>query len=423
MSNSIRRAGRVVMCIIAPAASTTGRAVSLAGMGRAAALILFSAVVVILLLPDESGAIPAFARKYRMSCTTCHAPVPRLKPYGEDFAGNAFRLEGKEPARYFHDTGDDLLTLQRELPVAARIDVFVDYTYQDKKDVTDIKTPYGMKLLSGGKISDHIGYYFYFYMSEQGGVEGIEDAYIHFNDLFGIDLDVMVGQFQVSDPLFKRELRLTYEDYQTYRVRVGGSPTNLTYDRGFMITYGSSFGLDAVVEIVNGNGKDEAVFGSFDEDDWKNVFLRLSQSVGPVRVGGFAYLCNSVRRNVGRTVENKHHYWGIDGTLDVGDRLQVNAQYLERKDDNPFFFITSPLDIKTTGGLVEVIWAVQGSDGRPYVTFLYNYVDSEIDLLEYRSETLSVSYLVRRNLRLLAETTFNEEEESWRIVSGFISAF
>ncbi len=61
--------------------------------------------------------------------------------------------------------------------------------------------------------------------------------------------------------------------------------------------------------------------------------------------------------------------------------------------------------------------------GRPFVTFLYNYVDSELEALDYRTETLSVSYLLRRNLRLLLETTFNEEEESLRLVGGFSSAF
>lgn len=401
----------------------------LCGVRRRAALLITAAAVLaaaaisVLLLSDECGAIPAFARKYRMSCTTCHAPVPRLKPYGNDFAGNAFRLEGKEPPRYFHDTGDDILTLQRELPFAVRIDAFVDYLYRDKKDMTDIKTPYGVKLLSGGNISDHIGYYFYFYMSEHGEVAGIEDAYLHFDNLFGFDLDLLVGQFQVSDPLLKRELRLTYEDYEVFRVKVGTTPTNLTYDRGFMITYGSSFGLDAVVEIVNGNGKGEETFGTFDEDDWKNFFIRLSQGIGPVRIGGFTYLCNSVQGRTGKTVENNHYYWGIDGTLDIRDRLQINAQYLERNDDNPFFFSQSPLEVETAGGLVEVIWAVRGEMGRPFVTFLYNYVDSELEALDYRTETLSVSYLLRRNLRLLLETTFNEEEESLRLVGGFSSAF
>ena len=39
----------------------------------------------------------------------------------------------------------------------------------------------------------------------------------------GPNVSVLAGQFQVSDPLFKRELRLEYEDYQPYRVRVGES--------------------------------------------------------------------------------------------------------------------------------------------------------------------------------------------------------
>ncbi len=42
-----------------------------------------------------------------------------------------------------------------------------------------------------------------------------------FNDLFGRDLDLYVGQFQVSDPLFKREIRLPFEDYQIYGAKAG----------------------------------------------------------------------------------------------------------------------------------------------------------------------------------------------------------
>src|SRR3546814_13507529 len=56
---------------------------------------------------------------------------------------------------------------------------------------------------------------------ERGEVAGLEDAYLQFNDVLGSGVDVIAGQFQVSDPLFKRELRLEYEDYMPYRVRVG----------------------------------------------------------------------------------------------------------------------------------------------------------------------------------------------------------
>ena len=392
------------------------------------ALVAFLAV---LLVPGSGRAVPAFARKYRMSCTTCHAPAPRLKAYGEDFAGNAFQLEeDQEPKRFFYDTGDEILTLMRELPVAVRFDAFVQYDYDDEQDLADFKVPYGVKLLSGGNISERVGYYFYFYMSEQGEVAGLEDAYLHFNDLFGQDLDIMVGQFQVSDPLFKRELRLTYEDYEIYKTKVGDAPTNLTYDRGFMITYGAPFGLDAVFEFVNGNGKGEPVGGHFDADDWKNALLRLSYSMGPVRVGGFGYLCNSVVEVYGEAAEDEHYYWGLDATADYRDILQLNVQYLERRDDNPFFMLGSnPTAVDTRGGFAELIWAVNGEMGRTFVTALYNYVESKTDtpvetlLYEYNAGTVSLSYLLRRNLRLVAEGTYNETDDAFRFVGGFASAF
>ena len=50
-----------------------------------------------LLWPADASAIPAFARAHKLSCTTCHAPFPRLKPFGEDFAANGFALPDGTP--------------------------------------------------------------------------------------------------------------------------------------------------------------------------------------------------------------------------------------------------------------------------------------------------------------------------------------
>ncbi len=380
-----------------------------------------------LFVPDTCRAIPAFARKYRMSCTTCHAPAPRLKPYGEDFAGNGYRLEGKEPVRHTFETGDSLLTLVRELPLAIRIDAFASMTYRDGEDQADLKTPYGIKIMSGGTIAKNVIYYLYFFMSERGEITGIEDAFIGFNDLFGVDFDLTVGQFQVSDPLFKRELRLTLDDYEIYRTRVGATSTNLTYDRGVIASFGAPFGTDLVAELVNGSGIGPAE-DYFDDDDWKNVLLRISQSIGPGRVGAFGYFCNAFGP-APSYVENEHFYWGVDGTLDVRPGLQINAQYLERTDDNPFFRVV-PAEVTTTGGFVEAVWAVHGDLGRPFVTFLYNFVDSDIDEvypgeppLDYRSEAVNFSYLLRRNLRLSTEARYREVEDEWNFAAGFVTAF
>lgn len=372
-------------------------------------------------IPDALG-IPAFARKYRMSCSTCHAPVPRLKAYGDDFAGNAFKLEDREPVRAFFDTGDDLLTLQRELPVAVRFDSYLRFQTKELGRRSDVQTPYYLKFLSGGQIAGNVGYYFYFFFSERGEVAGVEDAYLHFNNLFGHDLDLMIGQFQVSDPLFKRELRITLEDYPIYKVKVGQTPSNLTYDRGVMLTYGTDVGFDAVLEVVNGNGIGPANEAHiFDSDDNKNFALRLSQQIGALRVGAFGYRGKATVLGS----DNTFRYLGADVTLDVGTTLQLNVQYLERRDDNPFFLRSKPRKTTVRGGFVEAIWAVDGEAGRPWLTFLYNWVDSPAELraLRYESATLSFSYLMRRNLRLVAEVTRDLDLKATRAALGFVSAF
>ena len=124
----------------------------------------------------------------------------------------------------------------------------------ERRVVADLQTPWLLKLLSGGEVADDISYYFYFFLGERGEVAGIEDAYLQFTDIAGSGVSVIAGQFQVSDPMFKRELRLEYEDYQPYRVRVGDTRADLTYDRGLMATWSPRDGTDLVFEVVNGQG-------------------------------------------------------------------------------------------------------------------------------------------------------------------------
>ena len=218
--------------------------------------ILTAGIFIFCLIHESLEAVPAFARRYRLSCKTCHNPFPRLNSYGEEFAGNAFQLpDAEEPARSYVDVGDEKLSLLRDFPIGVRVDLNARIA-PDETAETDFRFPDRVKLLSGGAIRKDIAYYFYFYMSEHGDVTGVEDAYMHFNNLWGAEFDIIAGQFQISDPLFKRELRLTYEDYQIYKVRPGGSTANLTYDRGLMFTFSPMGGTDIAFEILNGNGKD-----------------------------------------------------------------------------------------------------------------------------------------------------------------------
>jgi hypothetical protein len=49
-------------------------------------------VVILLLFPSLSNAIPAFARQYGTSCTTCHSDFPKLNDFGKAFKDAGFKF-------------------------------------------------------------------------------------------------------------------------------------------------------------------------------------------------------------------------------------------------------------------------------------------------------------------------------------------
>lgn len=362
-------------------------------------------------------AIPAFARKYNMTCKTCHSPFPKLKPYGEEYAGNGFVLKDQDAPRYFVETGDEKLSLIRDLPLAVRLDGRVTFN-EDKSELSDFKSPLVLKLLSGGEIFKNISYYIY-YILEDGDVGKVEDAFIMFNKLFGTELAFSIGQFQVSDPLFKREVRLTLADYNIYKVRVGDSHVNLTYDRGIMLNYGFESGTDLTLEVVNGNGIGTLSDGNFDNDKHKNFLGRVSQDVNEhLRIGAFGYLGKESRNEI----TNDLWMFGPDASLSI-DPIELNFQFVERRDKDPFFFGSAAIEIKTRGAFAELIYRPNGDNSNWYAVGLYNWVESNIAALDHKSASFHLGYLLARNIRLVGEFTHNLTDKYGVMSIGFISAF
>lgn len=374
-------------------------------------------VTILFLTSFDVDAIPAFARKYNMTCKTCHSPFPKLKPYGEEFAGNGFVLKDQDAPRYFVETGDEKLSLLRDLPLAVRLDGRVTFN-EDKSKLGDFKSPLVLKLLSGGAIFKNVSYYVY-YILEDGEVGKIEDAFLMFNNLFGSELAFSIGQFQVSDPLFKREVRLTLADYDIYKVRVGDSHVNLTYDRGIMLSYGFETGTDITLEVVNGNGIGTLSNGNFDNDKHKNFLGRVSQDVNEhLRIGAFGYLGKEENNNV----VNDLWMVGPDVSLSI-DPIELNFQFIERRDKDPFFFGSAAIEIKTRGAFAELVYRPDGDNSNWYAVGLYNWVESNIAALDHKSASFHLGYLLARNIRLVGEFSHDLTEKFGKLSLGFISAF
>ena len=393
--------------------------------------VFILAVIVLLIIPaGKADAIPAFARKYQISCQVCHSPaMPALKAFVDEFAGAGFRMTDYESPRYFINTGDERLSLLRELPLAIRIDGFATLNF-DNQGTVDFGAPFVVKILSGGELSDKLSYYFYFLFNERGTIAGLEDAFLMYSDAFGTGINFYVGQFQASDPLFKGELRLTLEPYKIYGIKPEGSSVDLKYDRGIMFDKSFGSGTTIVGEIVNGCGLGEASEGYlFDKDKYKNFMLRLSQSIGEsVSLGFFGYTGKEALLDSGTDpIISEIKMFGPDLAIDIDGKLLINMQYLWRTDSEVYYTgIEEPMtDVATSGGFAEIIYASKGDMSKWYLAGLFNLVNSEIEEFDYQSATLHVGHLFRRNVRLVAEGTyvFSGITPYAKASLGFVSAF
>ena len=265
-----------------------------------AVLALFFTLI---LWSASSEAIPVFARQYEMSCATCHSAFPRLNSFGEAFRDSNYRLPNWRE-KIAIDTGDEMLALPKFPQLAIRAQAYVQSrqareindTYTGFTDNnasrTDFQSPYLIKLLSSAPLSDHLTYYFYGIYAEKGsnGTAVIEDAWFRHDDAFGTGIGTMLGQFQVSDLMFPRETRMTFQDFMVYRF------ADITYQRG--VIFDRNVGpLKLSLGAVNGNGTEVNYNlnspgylrpdAMFDNNNRKDLFGRIGGQLGPLAVGVF----------------------------------------------------------------------------------------------------------------------------------------
>lgn len=75
----------------------------------------------LLALAQPAEAIPAWARKYSLTCFDCHSAYPTLNSFGRDFKVNGYRLrEEVEGDDDFVDAIADFLKLDKGFPISAR---------------------------------------------------------------------------------------------------------------------------------------------------------------------------------------------------------------------------------------------------------------------------------------------------------------
>ncbi|GJL78121.1 MAG: hypothetical protein NPINA01_11100 [Nitrospinaceae bacterium] len=362
------------------------------------------------LMASMAEAIPLFARNYKISCTTCHIGFPKLNSFGEAFAGNGYRFAENDLAEQNVETGDEKLQLLNHLPLAIRADSFFRVR-NDTETNTDFEGPFTIKILSSAPLTEKISYYFYFLFDERGDTGGVEDAFIHLNDAYkDVDLDLRFGQFQVTDVLFPREQRLTFQDFTYYVTAISDSGFRLTYDRVVEMTYNfdvtENLGMGLVAGVANGNGIGVADSDrNFDSDNFKNFYGKVDFSLGEQNIGVYAY---SGRGKNSAKIRNEFFRVGPVFSFWLFEDWNLWGNFLYGEDSNPKFRTGPVDDTRSWGGFAGVTKKFKEDW---LLSLLYNrvkvYGRQELDA---NTVTANLTYYLMRNLNLLAEVTADIED-------------
>ena len=256
-----------------------------------------------------SYAIPAFARKYQTSCTTCHNDFPQLNDFGEAFKKNGFKFPKDDES--FVKIPPVLLgaKAQKEefpkavypgeipgsVPIGFRYEGYFNWNKKQPSALqaagfvprTDLFAPNTFTVIAADSLGSNLSFWIDDDLSAGGsGADGgLGDGYLKYNDLGRIfklpkdSLNVRFGQFELDLP-FTQARSIYLSDYDVYdEASVAGAlgTANNPFTMGAP-QRGIEFGgypndgnFEWSVALVNGNNDSPAI------RDSKDVYIRISQ--------------------------------------------------------------------------------------------------------------------------------------------------
>lgn len=165
-----------------------------------------------LLVPTEdASAIPAWARKYKTSCATCHIAFPKMTAFGEAFRRNGFQFPSGTDAEF---TREEPVSLGAEgqkrafpdaiwpgsipgtTPVAFVVEQELEYSKDASPKLTFNALPGEVAVLLGGTLGESVSFYGEMEVAQEG-IE-LERVYMILDNIAGPRnlFNLKIGQFE-----------------------------------------------------------------------------------------------------------------------------------------------------------------------------------------------------------------------------------
>jgi len=149
----------------------------------------------------RAWAIPAFARRYGTSCTTCHVAFPKVNSYGDAFRRNGYVLPEddtafvkEKPVKLGAKAWEELwpqavwpgeITGSIPFSVYMHQRVVAQFSEDKNKNQVFFDAPHELELLIGMNLGKRFGVFGeWIFFEKEKNAAGLKRLYVQFNDLF-----------------------------------------------------------------------------------------------------------------------------------------------------------------------------------------------------------------------------------------------
>ena len=239
------------------------------------ASIVATLVFVLFVSTPRASAIPAFARRYQTSCTTCHVLPPKLNAFGVAFKNNGYQIP-VEDEKFIKQPDVELGApawkkvwpkgvwpgaIADRFPVSAAVELATTVTPSERVK-TDFAFPAEFELLAGGTLSPRFSFLGELAFEFKNGETEVDFERGHLNMRLTNSplINLRLGRIETGATPFSRfSYKLTDEDFivSDFRAVPGGFRFRQR-QQGFEL-WGArngpgGGGLQYSLGLVNGNG-------------------------------------------------------------------------------------------------------------------------------------------------------------------------
>lgn len=286
------------------------------------ALTVTAVFLCVCLMPEDSSAIPAFARKYQMNCGSCHLAWPQLNQMGRTFKENGYKFPGNEKTEAI----SDFLQWDTHVPLSA---VIVSRPYDEKKSgARKVRALHEVELMVAGLLYKNVSGFLEIEAEDEEDFDPeISTGVLGYHPMQALNIQLSYSTVLWADPYdtLSGKRRLTRGAYSVIDTPFGGADNDGTLgsSRQTVALYGRSF--EKLFYSVGFSGVADDAEG----ENANNFHGRLAVDIIPeLTIGGFGI----TGRWEEDDAERDFSRYGFDIQVDYSN-VRLTGAYLHAKDD------------------------------------------------------------------------------------------